>query len=466
MKEKIKAYFGNKKFYKMCLAIMIPIMIQQGIASIASYIDNYMVNSYSENAFIGVSTVNKLTFICFFIAIGTSAGISMFLSQFLGAQNKEKINATIQLSLILTLVVGITISFIIYFGSRIILKRFLPDNNTVINEVHQHGLEYGKIIGMFGILIMLQVQISTCMRSLKKTVVPMIAGVTGVIVNICLNYLLIYGVGTVPQLGTKGAAIATVIAKFLEIIILIVYILINRKYHFVLRIFTKNYLSKSLVKNYFKKGMPSFIDEVSWAIGLILIANFITIGNKDYLQSYNYTINITDLFFVIIGALGAACSVIIGEQLGKSNYETARKYAKQIKGLTLIISLIIIVLMITLSPVLLKLFVHKGKIYNDAFYMILITSAFLLIYSYNHISFYILTAGGDSLRSFLLDFYPTYFISMPALVLFASFAKTYNIGVVYIFLFNKGFELLKTYFYYRAVKKEKWVKNITPSTVS
>ena len=107
MKKGIKKFIGDKQFYKMALAIIIPVVIQQVILSIAGYVDNLMVNSYSQTAYAGVSTANRFMFLINFFWIGLSSGISIFITQYYGAKEKDKLTGTIQLSLIIGIVLGV-----------------------------------------------------------------------------------------------------------------------------------------------------------------------------------------------------------------------------------------------------------------------------------------------------------------------------------------------------------------------
>ena len=193
-KDKIRQFIGNKSFYKMTFALIIPIIIQQIILSISGYIDNLMINKFSEAAYNGVSSLNRLTFVILFFSIGISSGISIFLAQYLGAGKKEKVSGIIQLGLILSLVFGVIVSLLIYFVGPYVVKLYLLKSNSTLDEIKSisYGIEYSKYLSLCGILLVSNFMITTIFRTLKKPKYAMIAGIIGVLFNIFFNYFLIY----------------------------------------------------------------------------------------------------------------------------------------------------------------------------------------------------------------------------------------------------------------------------------
>ena len=139
MKNFIHKYFGNKKFYKQVFIIIIPIMLQQLLMSIAGYIDNVMINSFggNANAYNGVNAANRFMFVCNFVFLGLSATASIFIAQYYGAKNKERIGESLRLSLIVGLMFGLIAFLAITLFGKQVVNLFVQ-----APEIREYGYEY------------------------------------------------------------------------------------------------------------------------------------------------------------------------------------------------------------------------------------------------------------------------------------------------------------------------------------
>ena len=177
----MKKYLGDRRFYRQFLTLIIPIMLQQLFVSIAGYVDNLMINSYGGNelAYNGVSAANRLMFVCNFVWMGLAATASIFIAQYFGAKNKEKIQESIRLSFIVEIIFGIiAILVIMLFGQNVI-------NSYVQNPIsREYGRQYIMVIATGVVFIALNTAISNALRSVKNATLPLIAGTVGILVNV------------------------------------------------------------------------------------------------------------------------------------------------------------------------------------------------------------------------------------------------------------------------------------------
>ena len=253
IKNKLKNYIGTKAFYKTAFAIIIPVVVQQLILSVAGFIDNFMINGYSVNAYAGVSTANRFMFIINFFWIGLTAAISIFVSQYYGAKDRKNIIGTFQLGLLLAVVIGIISTFVIIFAGPLLIKSFLPLNEPDQIASVKFGIDYVTVIGYGAIFFLLPFMISVFFRATGRPKVPLIAGIIGIIVNISFNYILIYGHFGFPEMGATGAALATVISKIVELVVLIIFAIFFSNEKYTNEIFKKPIITGRLVSMYFKK---------------------------------------------------------------------------------------------------------------------------------------------------------------------------------------------------------------------
>lgn len=462
MKQRLKKYIGDKAFYQMALAIIIPVVIQQIILSIAGYVDNMMINSYSQVAYTGVSTSNRFMFLIFFFWIGLASGISVFVSQYHGAKMKDKIQATIQLALIVAAVFAVISTLAIYFFGPMVIKLFIPGTNPTDIEAVGYGVDYIRIIGFGSTAMILTFMISNIYRSLGRPRVPLLAGVIGIIGNIILNFVFIYGYLGAPEMGSAGAALATVLSKIIELSILIIVAFFFSENNYARRIWKRLYVDFQLFKNYLKKGTPIVLNEVMWAIGIQLLALFITGGRINWLTSYNYFQNVTDLFFVYYAGIATGTAVLVGSALGEGAFEKAKDYANKLIGIIIMASIIAITLLVAFSPFFLMILTEpSGEIYWNSYYLILITAGFSALYGFNAVVYYVLRAGGDSLRSFLLDQLPTYLVGIPLTFLLYKMEPKWQLGLITIFLASRIIDIIKIFMSAYFYNKGTWVKNLT-----
>lgn len=464
MEKGIKKFIGDKTFYKMALAIIIPVVIQQLILSIAGYVDNLMISSFSQEAYAGVSTANRFMFLINFFWIGLASTISVFIAQYYGAKDNKRVSATIQLSVIIAIIVGILSIFIIYFAGPFIIKLFIPGNGNEELEAIIHGSKYIKVIALGAVVMLLNFMVSTIYRTIGKPKIPMYSGIVGIVVNILLNFVLIFGLFGVTPMGATGAAVATVISKVVELSILIFIAIFYDKQKYIKQVFKSFHIDGHLFKLYLKKGTPILLNEIMWAVGVQVLARFITGGNYEWLVSFNYSQNVTDLFFIYFGGIATGTSILVGRALGDGDFEKAKDYAYKLIGITVIASLIALVLLTALSPALLLILTPVNQIYWNAYYLILVTSGFIILYAFNALIYFILRAGGDSLRAFLLDQLPTYLVGIPLTFLLYKMEYKWGLGLILIFALSKVVDIIKIFFSFYFFKKETWVQNLTVLT--
>lgn len=461
MKIGLKKFIGDRAFYKMALAIIIPVVIQQLILSIAGYVDNLMINSYSETAYTGVSTANRFMFLINFFWIGLASAISVFIAQYFGAKDKKRIIATMQLSAIIGVIVGILSIFLIYYGGPIVLKLFIPGSSANELEAFIFGQTYIQVIAIGAVVMLLNFMVSTIYRSIGKPKIPMYAGLIGILVNVTLNFVLIFGYLGFEPMGAKGAAVATVISKIVELLILLYIALFHDKEKYLKQIFTSYEVDAHLFGLYLKKGIPIVLNEVLWAFGVQILARLVTGGKYGWLIAFNYSQNVTDLFFIYFAGIATGTAILVGSALGEGDFKKAKDFANKLIGITAIASLISIVLLISISPFLLLILTPINATYWNSYHLILVTSIFIMLYGFNAVIFFILRAGGDSLRAFLLDQMPTFVIAIPLTYLLHEMEPKWQLGLIVIFAATRIADVIKAFFSYYFYKKETWVQNLT-----
>lgn len=453
----MKKYIGDKRFYKQVFTLILPIMLQQLFVSIAGYVDNLMINEYGDGvlAYNGVSAANRLMFVCNFVWMGLAATASIFIAQYFGAKNKEKIKESIRLSLVVEIIFGIIGMLIFLLFGNMVVDSYVQDPIS-----RSYGYDYISVMATGVIFIALNTAISNCLRSVKKTTLPLVAGTIGIVVNVCLNYCFIFGNFGFPELGAIGAALATVISKVVEFIVFIIAIIIMKEENFK-GLFKSLKISKSLVEEYIRKGIPLVTNELLWALGMVILTAMYTYKNDLWYNAYSYSQNISDLFFIVFAGIGTGTAVIVGESLGKSDFERAEKDFYSMKGLSVIMGGFVGILMVITSPYISLMFNPTPEVKSIMIKVLSVTAIFCAVYCYNSVCFFVLRSGGDTTRAFILDQTPTYLIAIPLASLLGINASKWGLALPLIYLITHSSDIFKIFLANFFVRKKTWLVNLT-----
>ena len=251
-----KKYIGNAAFYKMALAVAIPIMIQNGITNFVSLLDNIMVGRVGTEQMTGVAIVNQLIFVFNLAIFGAVSGAGIFGAQYYGKGDWDGVRQTFRFKLLVcTALTVLGAGIFLLFGEDLILLYLKGDGSP---EQIAASLGYAKEYLLIMLVGFIPFTLSQCysgtLRETGQTVVPMVAGVVSVVVNLCFNTLLIFGYLGFPRLGASGAAIATVIARFVEAGVVMLWAHRNPERVPYLRVLACNERGQKLLKTIKKTG--------------------------------------------------------------------------------------------------------------------------------------------------------------------------------------------------------------------
>ncbi len=459
-------YLKDREFNKKAALIMLPSIFQQVIFSISGYIDTIMVNRFSPDSFVGVTAANKLIFIMLYFAVGVAVSLSIFVSQYFGANKQEKLKGCIQFGAIIAAVSSVFVFFLLYFLNPFLIKSLLP--GTANQAALKEGLNYSFIISFSAFFIVSNLMISIFLKSIDRHKSSIVAGMVSIAVNVVLNRFLIFGLGSIPALGAKGSAIATVVSRLFEFITLLTLAIVFSKGKLFKNIFSQIYFTKHLVKTYFKKGIGIIVAEVSWAICMVAIFFLITQGNPIWIKEMGYAQSIVDLFFIFFSGLASASALLIGSELGRNNLEKAKEAAKKLIAITLFLAVFVVIALVLIAPLFLLILTSPKEVhYLNSYYLILIFAFVFPFYGVNATCYFILRAGGEALDSFLLDQLPTFIITFPSLVLIYFLnSSVFGLGLIAILAISKIGEIAKLGLSYLYVKKGKWVKNLVEEDIN
>uniref|UniRef100_UPI00403FA1A6 MATE family efflux transporter n=1 Tax=Candidatus Enterococcus willemsii TaxID=1857215 RepID=UPI00403FA1A6 len=456
----MKKFIGDKTFYRMVLTIAVPMMIQNGVTNLVSFLDNIMIGQVGTEQMSGVAIVNQLIFVFNLSIFGIVSGASIFGTQFYGKRDFVGMRHAFQFKIIACLVATIASAALLFFFKDSLIALYLHSGNT--GENLQLALQSGQefltimILGLFPFAIS-QVYAST-IREMGKTVVPMFASSIGVVTNTVLNYLLIFGHFGAPVLGVRGAAIATVIARFVECFIIVYWVhRHNTENPFVIGAFRQWRLPKKLVLQIIKTGAPLMANEILWASGMTIILQAYSVRGLTVIAGINIASTISNIFNILFLALGGATAVIVGQLLGANKMEEAKDSARKIIFFSVASCFVIGVLMFAIAPMFPSIYNTSEEVKTLASSFIRVAAICMPIYAFNHASYFVLRSGGKTMITFLFDSVFIWVIILPL----AFFLSTHTqLPIVTVYFICQFVEIIKSIIGYFLVRSSAWLENI------
>ncbi len=456
----MRKLIGTKDFYKKVLFIAIPIMIQNGITNFVSMLDNIMVGQIGTDQMSGVAIVNQLMFVFNICIFGGISGAGIFTAQFYGKGDQEGIRNTFRFKAYACGFLTIAAILLFVFADDFLISLYLHEGGEVGNLALTlgYGKEYLRIM-LLGLIpfAVSQVYAST-LRECGETILPMVAGIVAVFVNLGLNYVLIFGNFGAPKLGANGAAIATVIARFIEMgIIMICTHAKTVKYKFIVGVYKTMRIPGELVKVIMIKGFPLMINEILWAVGTTTIVQCYAYRGLAVVAAQNITSTIFNVFNVVFIALGSSIAIIIGQLLGAGKKEEAREKDIQMIAFSVASCGVIGLIMACFCKAFPALYNTEQQVKDLATAFILVSTLTMPIQAFNHASYFTLRSGGKTWITFIFDSVFIWVIVVPFAYCLSRFSP---FGIITVYLLVQSIEIVKSVIGFFMVKSDMWLQNM------
>lgn len=450
----MKKLIGSKEFYKMVLAICIPIVIQNGFTNLASLLDNIMIGQLGTLSMSGVSITNQLLQVFNVTIFGAMSGPGIFMAQFYGKKNKEGVENCFRIKLIIGIIITLLAIFLFYTFGQQLISLYLNDNPQDNLKTLNYGMDYLKIM-IIGLIPFVITQVySSSLRETGNTVLPMIASVVAVIVNFCINYILIFGHFGFPQLGVTGAAIGTVVSRVVEMSINIVG---GYRNTYLKEAMVLKKVPLSLTKEMLKRGLPLLCNEILWSISIALISQSYSTRGIIAVAAINITTTVTNFFMIVCYAMGNSISIVVGQQLGAGEIEKAKDYDLKMLFMNFVMCLAIGIVLFNVSSLIPQIYNTSLEVKALASQLLKIAACMLPIISIYYSSYFTMRAGGKTFLTFLFDSgYTFVFTFMSALLL----TRLTSLPILTIYLLVQCVDIPKATLGLVLVRKGIWVHNI------
>lgn len=461
MLEKFKTkYIGDRQFYKRYILLAVPMILQSAITNFVSLLDNIMVGQLGTEQMTGVAIVNQLVFVFFLAVFGAVAGPGIYGAQFFGKGDHKGHMHTFRMRLWVILVITvIAILIFVFFGNNLI-SLYLNDtgNADALELTRGFALSYLSIILISLPPFAITQAYSTAIKETGQTFIPMLAGLFGVGVNALLDWLLIFGIGPFPALGVQGAAIATVISRFVETAVVVIWAHTHLKVNRFLRGAYKSLLIPGdLFKKIMIKGSPLLINEILWSAGMTTLNQVYSLRGIDVVAAINIANTIGNLFNIVFIQLGACISIVVGQYLGAGQLDKAKDADNKMIFFSVFACVIMAALMLLVGRFFPGVYNTSEEIRNLAVSFIVIQALAMPFCAFSHSSYFTLRSGGKTFVTFLFDSVFTWGVMVTTATILLRLT---GIPIVWAYFIVSFTELIKNAIGYFMVKSNVWLNQI------
>lgn len=457
----LKSVIGDKALYKRIFIFAIPIMIQQGITHFVNMLDNVMVGTVGQAESTGVAVSNQLMFVFNLCIFGAISGAGIFTAQYFGKGDLEGVKQTFRFKIIFcVLIAALGISLFCLEGEDLIMLYLNKDDNA---ELAARSLGFAESYLYIMVIGLVPYTISQCygstLREAGQSTVPMVAGVVAVAVNLSLNYVLIFGKLGAPKLGVNGAAVATVISRFVELAVLVAYTFIKRqKCIFILEGFKSPYISFSLIGEIFKKGMPLMINESLWASGIATVNKFYSQRGLDVVAANNISQTFFNVFSVAFMSVGVAIGILLGHDLGGGkNREKIKTEAFKSIFFSVFVSAVIAVIYAVCAIFIPRIYNVSDNARSIATHLMQVTALTMPLDAFAHASYFTLRSGGKVIITLIFDSFFVWGVTVTAAAVLINYT---SLGIITVYFICQALNIIKCVLGFVFVKRGSWIKNI------
>ncbi len=456
----LSRFIGDRQFYRRVLTLMFPIMIQNGITNLVNMVDNVMVGRIGTLEMSGVAVTNQLLFVFNLCIFGAVSGAGIFTAQFYGNGDHRGVRDTFRFKLISTALLSVLgITLFLCMGDTLIGVYLLGEGTPKdVAATLGFAKDYLRIMLIGLVPYALTQSFSSTLRETDDAFLPMLAGIVAVCVNLCLNGVLIFGLLGFPALGVRGAALATVISRFVELGIVAAWTISKREKHrFIRDAFHSLRVPLPLTLQIIRKGFPLMLNETCWAAGLAMLSQCYSVRGLDVVGANNIAQTFQNVFSVSFIAVGVSIGIVLGQLLGAGQQEQAVDSARKLIFFALVISVGVGVLYFGCAYFIPAFYNTTPAIRHLATQLMQIAAVLMPLDALANAFYFTLRSGGKAFITFLFDSVFSWSVVVPVVFLLSRYTEA---SILVLFAFGHGLSFIKDIVGFILVKKGVWIRNI------
>lgn len=469
MLQKLKEKFiGDRDFYRRILLLAVPMIIQNAVTSFVSFLDNIMVGQIGTEQMSGVAIVNQLIFVFNICIFGGVSGAGIFGTQFFGKHDYDGQRYAFRFKLYACLVISAAAMLLFHFFDTQLISLYLSKDSSVgdIALALKYGREYLAVMVVGLIPFALGQTYINTIRETGQTFIPMLASAVAVFTNLVLDYILIFGISPgnvmIPAMGVRGAAIATVIARFVECLIVVVWTHTHTAVNpYIVGAYRSFSIPGGLLSDIFKKGAPLMFNEMFWAAGMAVISQCYAVRGLQVVAAQNISSTISNLFNIFYIQLGGCIAIVVGQLLGAGRTKEAKDADNKMIFFSVGCCVCISLLMIFLGRFFPSIYKTEESIKELARTFIVISALAMPLCAFSHCAYFTLRSGGKTVITFIFDSVYTWVLVIPVAYFLSRHTTLSAAAVFFLVQFMEIFKVILGYF---MIRSGVWAQNIVSAS--
>lgn len=451
---------GDKLFYSRMFAIVIPIIIQNTITNVVSLLDNVMVGRVGTLEMSAVAIDNQLLFVFYICIFGGLSGAGIFATQYAGAKDDEGVRSCFRAKIMIAFAM-VAIALVVFIALPEKLVSLYLAEGTAAEDVEKtmgFAMDYLRVM-LAGIVPFALSQVyASSLRELGETKLPMTASIVAILVNLAFNYLLIFGAFGFPKLGVVGAAVATVLSRYIEMAILIVFTHVHSaRFTFIKGAYRSMKIPRRLAGDIIKRGMPLLANEALWSAGMATLNQCYSVRGLDVVAAINISSTVSNLFNVVFLSMGNAVAIMVGQCLGANEVEKAKQTAWRLITATVGGCVVMGAVLAVCSPMIPHIYNTSEAVREMATQFLLVGAAIMPVMSFAHDCYFTIRSGGRTLLTFVFDSCFMWLVAVPLAFVLANMT---DLPILPLFIVIQLLEVIKCVVGFILVKKGIWIRKI------
>ena len=459
----LKRYIGDKAFYRRTLITALPIILQNLITNFVAMLDNVMVGQLATAQISAVTIVNNnLLFIFNLCMFGCASSAGIFTTQFHGRNDQEGIRHTFRFKVLSCALLTVAAAALFYFGSDPLISLYLQGKGDPVlaADTLLYGRQYLRIMILGLIPFSLTNAYAGTLRECGHPTMPMVAGIIATVTNLVFNYILIFGHFGAPAMGVAGAAVATVISRYVELIIVVAWTHKNKdKNPYIRGVYRSWHIPGPLLKQIFIKGLPLILNETLFSAGLAFLNQCYSVCGLDVVPALSISSTIYNLTAVIFRSLGITVGILTGQMLGAglAAEEVRDSNRKQI-ALCVASGVVFGGITALLCNSFPQIFKTTEEVRQLAGYLILISAICMPLHAYIMPAYFTLRSGGKTFITFLFDCGSIWALMLPLAFVLTRFT---DMPIIPVYILCNSVDIIKCVIGVFLIRGGSWIQNLT-----
>ena len=442
----------DRSFYKNLVTLAIPISLQNLVTFAVNFADNLMIGSLGDNAISGVYVGNQPQTVLQMFVGGIEGAILILAAQYWGRQDTASIKKVVAIGTRFALAVGALASLTAALFPGPLIGLFTQEPGVV-----EEGAAYLGIVGLSYVFFCLSQVMIAAMRSVETARIGLYISLMTLVVNISLNYLLIFGKLGFPALGVRGAAIATLVSRILEMAVSAGYVFLkDQKLRF--RPGDLLHTDRQLLRDFIRYGLPIIGGQVVWSVNMLANTKILGVYSAGVIAAASVTGMLHNLIYVWMTGLSSAVGIVTGKTVGAGQYEKMKEYAKTVQMIFLCMGVISGLLVLLCRDPFISLYQIslEGAEYARQFINVISVTIVGTCYQAACL-FGLVKSGGDISFVFKNDTIFVFLVVLPSALL----AQRFGAPPWVVFAALKCDQILKCFVAVVKINRFNWMKNLT-----